>query len=277
VRTFLSAILLIVAALLTFPATLAVWEQRVLMDEAQFQQLGNEVLAKENVQTALATRISDEVQRYEPRLQGPIVDAAAESIVQRLPDSPPGDLALQTSHELLVRLVRGERLEAEDDRIILDLRPTVDEVISQIPRQIFDADVQLDEDAGRITLVAEEDLSLPFRLARWFDGAALYIAIAPAVVFLIAVVIASHRRTALALGGALIAVSAILRIVLMQTVIRDALLDAAIIDTSSRAAAVDVYDALTASLISQDVIFIAAGAILAGFGLVAGAFHAHEH
>ena len=60
-RKSAALLLIMIAALLTFPAALAAWEQRVLMNEDGFVDLGNEVLKQDAVQEALATEVADGV------------------------------------------------------------------------------------------------------------------------------------------------------------------------------------------------------------------------
>src|SRR5262245_31730379 len=54
-------LLIIVAAVLTLPASVAAWEQRVLMNEDRFVEVGNEVLSKDAVQRELAKAISQDI------------------------------------------------------------------------------------------------------------------------------------------------------------------------------------------------------------------------
>jgi len=60
-RKSASLLLIVIAGLLTFPAALAAWEQRVLMNEDGFVNLGNEVLKQDAVQEALATEVAQGV------------------------------------------------------------------------------------------------------------------------------------------------------------------------------------------------------------------------
>jgi hypothetical protein len=60
-RNSAALVLVLVAAFLTLPASLAAWEQRTLMNEDRFVQMGNDVLSKDPVQRILAREISEDI------------------------------------------------------------------------------------------------------------------------------------------------------------------------------------------------------------------------
>ncbi|HLF76180.1 MAG TPA: hypothetical protein VJB57_01700 [Dehalococcoidia bacterium] len=60
-RNSLALALIVVAAVLTLPAAVAAWEQRVLMNEDRFVSVGNDVLSKDAVQRELAKEIARDI------------------------------------------------------------------------------------------------------------------------------------------------------------------------------------------------------------------------
>jgi hypothetical protein len=231
-RIILTSLLILLGSLLTFPASLAVWEQRVLMDEERFVAVGRDVLEQDAVQSALAQRIAAEVigsTLLDPDVPPEASRLVAAGIVRQLPESPIGDEALRRSHALLVRLVRDERLTAQEDSIVLDLRPVVERVLEglDIAGQGGTGGIELPEGAGQVTLVHEADLTLAFRMARLFDTTAWYIAALPLVVFALAVIVSPARLMTLALIGLVVALLAGLRIFLIGGPVESLLIDAA--------------------------------------------------
>jgi hypothetical protein len=268
-RGSLAVLLLLIAAALTFPASAAFWEQRVLMDEQQFIALGDEVLAEQEVQRLLTQRITDEAVAIEPRLPPEAARLLASRIVSQLPDSDISADALSRTHEVLRRLVRDEGVRPEDDAIVLDLSSVVARVVDEMGLGSLSAQrAVVPPETGRFVIVQRGDVAQVFRAARWFDGAALYIALAPLAAFGLAVLIAPNRPLTLLGAGVLVAVAAAARIALLQGSLETRLVDAALLDSSARPAAQAVYDQLAQSFVQQDLIVLAAGVAVASVGLV---------
>jgi hypothetical protein len=272
VRAALAIILVIVATALTFPATLAVWQQRVLMDTPSFVDVGNDVLSRDAVKDALAGRLASEVTLLEPRVQDSTARNLARAFLDNLPESAVAETALSSTHALVVRLIREENLETEDDTIVFDLLPVVRQVLNDSGL----ANVPLNEGAGRIVLVRSEDLTASLRTARFLDGAAPFVVAAPAVVLLLALIVAPSRSLLLVFAGLAIAAAAALRILLLESEIGDELIDAALLQPDARAAAIATYDVLAAVLIEQDLFVVLIGAMLAGIGVVSAVVGRHD-
>jgi hypothetical protein len=263
VRSFLAVLLVLVATALTFPATLAVWQQRVIMDRTSFVALSNDVLEKDAVQVALAERLATDVTAVDPRLETSTARSIALAVLAGLPGTPAADTALSATHSLLVNLIRNERLDTEAGTIVFDLRPVIDQVLADIGLNA----VQLPADTGRIVLIRSEDLTAALRTARFLDSAAPFVVAAPAVVLLLALLIAPNRSLMLALAAVAIAAAAGVRILLLESALGGRLIDDALLDPDARAAATATYDVLAASLIRQEVVVMLIGAVLLGLGV----------
>jgi hypothetical protein len=268
-RGSLALLLLLIGAGLTFPASVALWEQRVLMDEQRFIALGDEVLAEEPVQRLLTERIADEAVAIEPRLPPEAARLLAQRIVRQLPKSDISADALSRSHEVLRRLVREEGVRPEEDAIILDLSSVVARVIDErglgslTPQRAI-----VPPDTGRFVIVQREDVTQAFGAARWFDSAATYIVLAPLAAFALALIVAHNRPLTLFGAGVLVALAAAARIALLQGSFETRLVDAALLDASARPAALAVYDQLAGSFMQQDVLVLAGGVAATAVGLV---------
>lgn len=271
-RASLAALLLLCAGLLSFPAAAAAWEQRVLMNQDSFVTAGNDVLRREPVQQELATHLTNEITGLTGRSL--LIDAGQLAVrpfvlpvVRDLPDSPTANQALITTHELLVLTVREDTIQPEGDTIVLDLNQAVVQVAERLSLG-QDLTNRIPPETGRLTLVTTSELAPAFRLARWFDGAALYVAIAPFAVLALAFLIAPNRRRFLAYAGLTIVVFAVLRIVLLKGPVESWITDRAIQDESARAAVSAAYEVLSDSFVQQDVILLAAGVAVAVVGIV---------
>jgi hypothetical protein len=212
------------------------------------------------VQDALTQRIVAEIIALDLRLSPEVSRRLAEGFVAQLPDSSISEEALQRAHALLRRLVRGEAITAEDEAIILDLRPVVERVVAALNLQLPAADrIQLPPDAGQVVLVQETDLTLAFRLARLFDAAAIYIAVLPLLAFALALLVAPNRLLALAACGAAVASTAGLRIALADGPLASRLVDAALLEPAARRAALDTYDTVAATFVQQEFVVLVVG------------------
>ncbi len=270
-RSFLAAVLILAGSLLTFPATLAVWEQRVLLDEDSFVALAFDILDQEAVQSLLASRVADKAEGLAAEEGAEIdrqeIETAALKVVSDLPNSELGDTTFRTVHKLLTRLLREESIEL--DTLVLDVKPLVEKVNAELN---FQLDVQQLEalQGHEIVLVREEDLPESFRVARRLDAAATYIALLPLLPFALALLVAPNRRRTLVFIGVALVFVAALRLVLLEVVVDSLLTEAAILDPTAKEAAIGIYDSLAWTYERYDVYLLAAGAILIVAGFVLG-------
>ncbi|HWC28690.1 MAG TPA: hypothetical protein VG845_01300, partial [Dehalococcoidia bacterium] len=175
-------------------------------------------------------------------------------------ESSLGEASLVRAHALLRRLIRDDALAAEEDTIVLDLRPVIEGIVSGLNADLVPSErIELPPTAGQIVLVQETDLSTAFRLARFFDATAVYVAILPLIAFLLAILIAPARLLALALAGAAVAATAGVRIALIEGPIASDLVDEALISSSARNAALVAYDVIAATVISQEYVLLVTG------------------
>jgi hypothetical protein len=268
-----SLILAIVAAVLTLPASVAVWEQRALISEDGFVALGNDVLANEAVQQELAAGITEDIgggsdsvvgtvlgSILGPRGESPVNNVLVEGLAL-IPNTPASDLALSTLHNEFLEAMRNEVIGAEGDSIYIDLN----DAIAQVVPGGF---ITITTSAGRIEVVEKSDLAGRFRVARWLDGRAFMLALLPIAVAGMGFFLApSPGRYAMQVGGALLAVSA-LALIYVKLINRAGVVNDAVELERSRDAAYAVYDIFTRSLVMQELLLAVAGLIIAGVGFM---------
>lgn len=265
-RNFLALVLILIGAALTFPAAVAYWERNELIDEQRFVDVGNDVLERDEVQAAIARKLSDEV-RSETNAPSIATDPIASRVVRGLPNSTASDDALRLAYGALLAIVRGEGLQAEGDRIVLDLGSVAEEIRRGLS---IGGDVVIPEGAGQIEIVESGELTDALRVVRWFDDVAMYIALLPVAFFALALLVASSRPFALVLVGGAVLLTSLLRIVIVQSALSKLLTDAVVSDNTTRDAANAAYDVISATFLRLDVILLAVGVALIVVGVVLG-------
>jgi hypothetical protein len=267
-------LLAVIAALLTLPASLALWEQRALIDEQGFVARGNETLANEAVQRELAAGISEDLSLGGDSIAGTVLGGLLSSRGEASPlegvlltaldavaDTSASDLALAAVHNEVLKALRSEVVEADQGRIYLNL----DDAIAQVtPGDVL----QISTSAGRIEVVQESDMTGVFNVARWLDGRTLLLCLLPLAVLGMGFFVApSPAEYARQFGLALFAVGALGAIV-VRVVLREQVVGGAIDLERSRAAANAAYDIFTGSLLTQELVLAAAGLAIAGMAFV---------
>lgn len=285
-RASVAALLIFIGAVLTFPASLAVWEQRVIADRDGFVELGQEILRNDAVQDRLTERIlADTTTVLEANglfitsgIIGGLGRVQAESltrvIVEELSDSLIGVQALETAHRALMVVIddKSDTLGVSGDAIFMNFRPVIERVIAAFETFLPGGrQVVLPQGIGEVVIVEEEDVAFAFEAARLFDGYAWFIAVTPLAFFAAALVIASNRRMALVLIGIGVVLAAGLRILIYYGPLRSVVLDKVVDDPALRPAAEGIYDTVASSLVSQEIIVVVAGLVILVAGILLAA------
>src|SRR3954447_25740413 len=199
-RSLLAAMLLLVAALASFPAVLAAWEQRVLMNESHFISLGEDVFKKPAVQSALTARVDTEVVGIatnagaDPTIASSVSKPIVTKLVSELPESPIGRSVLTDSHKLMVGLIRNrEAIQTQNGLIVLDLRVIVQQVVQLVGATGLIDPKLVPPSTGQIVIVKESDVTREFQAARAFDKYARYLEVLPIIFIVLALVVAPAR------------------------------------------------------------------------------------
>jgi hypothetical protein len=251
IRGILAAFLLVLGGILTIPASIAIWQERTVLDEDNFVETVDEVFEDDDVQAALASRMTDvimeelEVQgrlhtailNLEEReaaerlpgltiLEGPITRAARDAIYNvciRILDSEALEGArealLRTTHRAVTALVLndGEYLEANGEQVVLNLRPLIGEAIRELAGEdaVEAAAERVDEDFGRVVLVEDRNNGIWWKLAGWIDDINPVIPIISIAVLVLAVFVSRDRvRMVGRIGGFLVVVAGLVLLAL---------------------------------------------------------------
>ncbi len=161
-RAIAAVVCLVLAAALTVPASFAYWGQRTLNDGQRYVQTVGPLVDSPEVQTAIATRVTDAIEKQvdvqalltqafagvskdRPRIQlliGPLAGAVNGLIETQVQNFIASDafrqlwLAANTrAQEALVRLLKGDTsgaVSVQGGEVVLDLSTVVDQVKQQL-------------------------------------------------------------------------------------------------------------------------------------------------
>jgi putative oligomerization/nucleic acid binding protein len=291
-----SAILLIVlATLIGFVATFAVWAKRQLLETSTYTETSTQLLEDEDIQKAVAgflvaelyenVDVQAELQKVLPpqaqALAGPAAGALqqlANEVALRALERP----AVQTlwqqaneqAHTALLNVVEGggDTVSTEGGDVTLDLSTLVAQIGSQLGIDVAD---KLPPDAGQLEILKSDELSTIQDLVDLLQKLALILPLATFGLWGLAIYIAGdHRRQAVrAVGFSWIVIG--VAVLAVRGMAGNALVDSLTSTASVEPAARSAWDILTSLLeamgdaaIAYGVAFVL-GAWLAGPGTLA--------
>ncbi len=228
----LPTVLVVVATVLAVLSALTTWVRVQMLDTDEWTELSADLLAEEEVQSALAVFISNELfERIDLQseigellpedlspLAGPLVGALREPITNGIETVIASNRfqqlwteANRTAHARLVAIIRDETVtgvSTADGTVTLELG----EVVRSVGESVGVPDDALDrlpEDAGRITVVESEELADVQTAVRVLDFLAWFMFVVVVGLYALAVFLARGRRVqmlrtvglALAIGG----------------------------------------------------------------------------
>ena len=309
-RSLIAATLVVVGVLLSVPGSVAAWQERVILDEDTFVATVDEAFEQEEVQIAIAERLTDEIMEHAKiqerignglakleeeggedipeglvLLEGPLSGVARDAVFRvslRLIEAQPleevREGALRAAHRVLTAIV-GDDVEALailGDEVVLDIGVILEEIIKDIGGEDgegFLASIDIPEDAGRIVLAEKSDITTVWTVANWLGEISPWVAIAAVVVLALAVAISPHRRgTVIAIGVAIAFVAAI-AIVVVAEPLKEVATDAIATTASGNTAAKATYDVFLRSFQRQEAFVILIGVGMAVSGSVAADRH----
>jgi hypothetical protein len=305
-RSALIVLLIVIGGILTIPGSIGLWQDRAVLDEDSFVNTVDEVFEQEEVQTALASRLTDGLMEYlEVRdrignaleeldereenlpeglvlLEGPLARVARESIYRvalRLIEEQPleevREAALRGVHRYVVALVNDDNdfLRRIGKDIVIDLKPLLEAIVREVGGERADGfldRVELPDDAGVIKLGETTDISIVWDSVHLLDRAYPIFAAIAVVLFGIAILISRNRRLALIGAGAATAIAAAALLLVVSQPMKQLLTDA-IATPDGKSATAAIYDVLTDSFKRQQSLLV-----LVGVTVVAGATLAGE-
>jgi hypothetical protein len=276
VRTYLSAalsaVLLVLLAVLVPASALSAWVDLELDDTDRYLAAVSPLASDPDVQDAVATLVTDEAMKHID--VGPLQETAEEflhrtalSFTTTKTFQRAWDSANRAAHQNVTASLRGKGGQA----VTIGLAPVVKDVKQELTSNgVPFADLIHVRETSITVLSADraDDLRPSFRWARYYS---VWPAVGTVVLLVLVLGIALVRggpraglgTTAVA-GGGLVLGAVLLRIAV--AVGRDRLLDQ--LPGTDRAGAGAVYDALTASLRTTVWIVLVVGAVLLAGGLV---------
>jgi hypothetical protein len=299
-RGILVAFLVILGGILSVPASVAVWQERTVLDENEFVATTNEVFEDESVQVALANRMADRVmERLEIQdrvgtaleeldeggqdrvpanleiLQIPISTGVRQGIynvcLRVLQSEQFADIretVLRTAHSAVSALILDDDafIQQNGDSVVLDLRPLIIQIVEEVAGErgleILE-EREFPPEAGTVTLVEQSEAPWLWNLLGWLDDFNPIVPIAVFVILALAVVISQNRwRTIIAAGGALVVVAAVVLVALGGPV-QELATGWPATDEGQEAAA-SAYDILLENFRRQQMLLV-----LVGLGMVA--------
>ena len=298
IRGLVAGLFLVLGSLMTIPGSIAIWQERTILNEDNFVKTTTDVLDQPDVQTLVASRMTDAIMTQldvenridsalvnlqESRasdngldltiLERPIVSSARNVIYQvcvRIVQSDLGsnarDTVLRTVHRAFLAVVQNnnESLKTTNGQVVLDLRPLVVDAIDNLAseRVASAADAKLSPDAGQIVLVEGRGQSGVWTLLGWLDDFDPVVPLVAIALLIVALVVSADRTRMLGFIGAAIVLTSGLAVFLASTPLKD-------LATNwpprqeGRDAAASAYDVLLNSFRRQELYFA-----MAGMGLV---------
>jgi hypothetical protein len=296
-RSLIAGFLVVVGALMTAPGGVAVWQDRVFLDEDTFVSTIDEAFEQEEVQVAVAEQLTDVIMEraeIEDRiarglanleseedlalLEGPLTGLAREAVFRvslRLVEAQPleevRETALRGTHRLISALVFDDQavIATSGDDLVLDLGVVLEEVVKDMGGDDGGgvlANIDLPEDAGQIVIAENSDISTVLDIVGLLDDVSPWIAVLAVAILALAVLISPHRRgTVIAIGVAVAVVSAI-GLVTIEWPLKELSTDVIASTDAGKAAAKATYDVFLKSFQQQQLVVLLIGVGMAVVG-----------
>ncbi|WP_406731400.1 hypothetical protein [Streptomyces sp. NBC_01794] len=258
----MSALLIVLVAVLTPLSALAVWVDQEIGDTDNYVATMEPLASDSRVQNAVAVRISDEVRK---RMDAGPFQEGVQSLVREAVLSFAGTAAFKgvwnTVNRAAHTAVEDALAEGGDSAVSIDLAPVTQRVKQQLSDEGVPFVDQIPVEHTRITILESGKLGTVRDVFHGLGIAGLWLPVATALIAAAGVLLAVRRVRALVGLGLALAVGAVLLGVAVA-VWRGVCLDDLPPDVD-RPAAGAVYDALTATLRTTAWWVLAAGLALA--------------
>jgi hypothetical protein len=215
-RTIGTNALVVLAGLLLFLTTFAVWVDRVALSTEVFADTSSELIEDRAIRNAVATRAVDEIYDsvdVEKELEGPLPEdveslagptaatlrQVAPGIVERALEQPALQRlwrqAVERSHAALVDVLeeRSGTVSTDEGVVTLDLGDIVREAADRIGVS-ESVQSRIGEDAGRVVILRSDDLDTAQDAFRLLNAIAWVLPLLTLAVFALAIWLAGGRR-----------------------------------------------------------------------------------
>jgi hypothetical protein len=259
-QRIVSIVIVVVGAASLAFGTVLLWTQGHLFDTQEVVKTTDEVLTSPDVQTLMATQITDRVMTYigdetfRPQVASIVGDAVTDPELQTLVND-----GVRQAHRALV-VGDVERITLNLDALSREVRA---DVVAAVPE--LDARLPPADDVLTFELITRSDLPAAWRLAdRFHDAAALLLSLGVVLVCL-ALVIGPARWIRLIVGGLTFAAFGALSIAALAAA--TGVVEDRITDPIVTAATVDIFDAFFVSLERQSILMIVGGLLAVMLGV----------
>src|SRR6185503_7022719 len=259
-------VVLVIAGLLLFLSSFAIWINRVALNTNVFADTSSSLLDDPAIRSAVANRAVDElfanvdvqaeVEKQLPAdyqgLAGPATAGlrqASYQIVNRALEQPRFQqlfkLTLRTTHETLVEVLEGggDRVSTSNGEVTLDLRAIIEEAADRIGIGSQVAD-KIPADAGRIVILRADELDTAQNAFQLLKTLAWFLPLLTLAAFGMAIWLAAERRRAIRGTGWVIVVVGILGL-LAAKFTRNYVVDSLVAREDDRQAANNAWNILT--------------------------------
>ena len=268
--------LAVLASIVLVLGALGVWIDRVALDSSQWSDTSVKVLQDPTVQSTVSTYMVDQlyanvdvasaIESFLPEAAKAFAPIAAQGLRQPAENAAKRALAsprLQNrwreanvrAQRQLLRVIEGDNGTGD---VVLDLRPLVLQVEGQATSfGISDRLPTLPANAGHVTLLTTEQLSLAKNIVRGLRASADYLAILVVLLFAAVVWVGPDRRRAVRACAIAMLVAGLL-LIFLRRVLGDQLVDRLVADESLRPAIHNVWWIATEPLrlILTTIIFV---------------------
>ena len=259
-------VVLVIAGLLLFLSSFAIWINRVALNTNVFTNTSSSLLDDPAIRSAVANRTVDElfanvdvqaeVEKQLPAdyqgLAGPATAGlrqASYQIVNRALEQPAFQqlfkATLRTTHETLVEVLGGggPRVSTENGEVTLNLRAIIDEAADRIGigQQVAD---KIPADAGRIVILRADELETAQNGFQLLKTLAWLLPILALIAFALAVWLSDDRRRAVRGTGWVLVAVGILGL-LAANLTRNYVVDSLVAREDDRQAANNAWNILT--------------------------------
>ena len=259
-------VVLVIAGLLLFLSSFAIWINRVALNTNVFTNTSSSLLDDPAIRSAVANRTVDElfanvdvqaeVEKQLPAdyqgLAGPATAGlrqASYQIVNRALEQPAFQqlfkATLRTTHETLVEVLGGggPRVSTENGEVTLNLRAIIDEAADRIGigQQVAD---KIPADAGRIVILRADELETAQNGFQLLKTLAWLLPILALIAFALAVWLSDDRRRAVRGTGWVLVAVGILGL-LAANLTRNYVVDSLVAREDDRQAANNAWNVLT--------------------------------
>jgi hypothetical protein len=283
-RRILSPLLIILASIILFVSVLAIWIDFAMLDTDEFTETSSEILADEDVQAALAPYLVDQIfsstdlsarlaQIFPPGLSS-LAGPAAAGLEQVATRTATRLLATQQfqrlwteatrrAHQQFITIVEGDAraLATINGEVVLNLQPMVERIFERLglDPQVVGA---LPAGRGQIVIMQESQLTslqklvdVLQKIAKWFWAFAL-------LFYAAAIWIARGRRREAIRGVGLSFLLVGLGLVVLVRLGGPRLVESLVAIPANEAAALSVWETLTANLRDSARSLLLVGAII---------------